>query len=105
MCGISDSVTAAKRMKRPVERGWAEVGVARAACWGGTTGAASHMKTCRKCKRSGEGGGHGALVSQKNRKGATEAGGKEGMSGGTGREGQGLAGTAPRGQATLFQVT
>lgn len=54
--------------------------MARGACWGGVAGATSHVKTCRKCKRSGEGGGHGALVSQKSRKEATEAGGSEGMS-------------------------
>lgn len=53
--------------------------------------ATSHVKTCRKCKRSGEGGGHGALVSQKSRKEATEAGGSEGMSEGPG---EGRAGSS-----------
>lgn len=84
MCRISNSMTAGKRMKQPVVRGWVEVRAARETCWGGVTGATSHMKACRKCKRSGEGDGHGTLASQTNRKEAPEAGGKEGMSEGTG---------------------
>lgn len=62
--------------KRLVIRGWAEVRVAREACWGGVPGVISPMKTCRKCKRSDKGSGHGTLESQRSRKEATEAGEK-----------------------------